>query len=196
VLAFLLGAALAAAPAPPLPRVLLRTGLGDVVLEVDLARAPATARNFLRHVEEGRYRGGSFHRTVTAAPDNQPGSAVKIEVIQAGPAPDRPDLPPIPLERTRDTGLRHLDGAVSMARDGPDTATGDFFVCIGDQPSLDFGGRRNPDGQGFGAFGRVVSGMEVVRRIHRAPAKGQALAPPVRILDALRLPSAPAEARP
>jgi peptidyl-prolyl cis-trans isomerase A (cyclophilin A) len=74
-----------------------------------------------------------------------------------------------------------------MARGAPDSATSDFFVCIGAQPELDFGGRRNPDGQGFAAFGRVVSGMDVVRRIHRAPAKGQALAPPVPILEAVRL---------
>jgi peptidyl-prolyl cis-trans isomerase A (cyclophilin A) len=188
VIALLLAAALAATPAPPLPRVLLRTGLGNVVVEVDVRRAPLTAGNFLRHVDDGRYRGGSFHRTVVLAPDNQPRNAVKIEVIQAGPAADRPGLPPIPLERTRDTGLRHVDGCLSMARDGPDTATGDFFVCVGDQPALDFGGGRNPDGQGFGAFGRVVSGMEVVRRIHRAPARGQSLAPPVPILDATRLP--------
>jgi peptidyl-prolyl cis-trans isomerase A (cyclophilin A) len=187
--ALLVAALLAAAPGAPLPRVLLRTGLGDVVVEVDVVRAPVTARNFLSYVEGGLYRGGSFHRTVTRAPDNQPGKAVKIEVIQAGPAPGRPERLPIPLERTRDTGLRHLDGSVSMARDGPDTATGDFFVCVGDQPDLDFGGRRNPDGQGFAAFGRVVEGMEVVRRIQRAPAQGQALSPPVPILDAVRLPA-------
>jgi peptidyl-prolyl cis-trans isomerase A (cyclophilin A) len=75
-----------------------------------------------------------------------------------------------------------------MARDGPDTATSDFFVCVGAQPELDHGGRRNPDGQGFGVFGRVVAGMEVVRRIHAAPAQGQSLVPPVRILEVVRLP--------
>jgi peptidyl-prolyl cis-trans isomerase A (cyclophilin A) len=73
-----------------------------------------------------------------------------------------------------------------MARDGPDTATSDFFICIGDQPSLDFGGKRNPDGQGFAAFGRVVRGMDVVRKIQTAPANGQTLTPPVKILRALR----------
>ena len=90
------------------------------------------------------------------------------------------------LERTRDTGLTHVDGAISMARDGPDTATSDFFVCVGAQPELDFGGKRNPDGQGFAAFGRVVSGMDVIRKIHAAPASGQSLAPPVKILGASR----------
>ncbi len=75
-----------------------------------------------------------------------------------------------------------------MARDGPDSATSDFFICIGDQPSLDFGGARNPDGQGFAVFGRVVAGMDVVRRIQAAPAEGQALTPPIRLLSARRLP--------
>jgi peptidyl-prolyl cis-trans isomerase A (cyclophilin A) len=186
VIALLLAAVLSAGPAP-LPRVSVRTSLGEIVLEIDVARAPATGRNFLRYVDAGRYRGGEFHRTVTTAPDNQPGKAVKIDVVQAGPAPG-PDLAPIALERTRDTGLSHLDGAISMARDGPDSATSDFFVCVGPQPSLDFGGRRNPDGQGFAVFGRVVAGMDVVRRIHGSPAKGQALAPPVAILEVVRLP--------
>jgi len=137
-------------------------------------------------VDAGRYRGGAFHRTVTTSPDNQPGKSVKIDVVQAGAAPGK-DFPPVALERTRDTGLAHVDGTLSMARDGPDTATSDFFVCVGAQPALDFGGKRNPDGQGFAAFGRVVSGMDVIRRIHGAPAKGQSLDPPVRILEATRL---------
>jgi peptidyl-prolyl cis-trans isomerase A (cyclophilin A) len=164
--------------------VSLRTSLGDVEIEVDAARAPVSAANFLRYVDGGHYEGGRFHRTVRL--DNQPGKSVLIEVVQAGVNPARPDLEPIRLERTRDTGLRHRDGTVSMARALPDSATSDFFVCIGDQPELDFGGKRNPDGQGFAAFGRVVEGMDVVRRIQRAPADGQALTPPVPILSARR----------
>lgn len=173
------------------PVVVLRTEAGDVELLVDTARAPATAANFLRYVDAGHYDGGRFHRTVRL--DNQPGKTVLIEVVQAGanPAREADGFPPIALERTSATGLRHLEGTVSMARDGPDTATSDFFVCIGDQPGLDFGGRRNPDGQGFGAFGRVVRGMDVVRRIQSAPADGQSLTPPVRILSARRRPVAP-----
>jgi peptidyl-prolyl cis-trans isomerase A (cyclophilin A) len=176
-------AAVEAAPA----RVLLATELGDVELEIDRARAPRTSANFLRHVERGRYDGGRFHRTVRA--DNQPASPVKIEVVQAGIDPEREgeSLAPVALERTSVTGLAHRDGTVSMARAGPDTATSDFFICGGDQPELDFGGRRNPDGQGFAAFGRVVRGMDVVRRIQAAPALEQTLTPPVRILRARRL---------
>jgi peptidyl-prolyl cis-trans isomerase A (cyclophilin A) len=167
------------------PKVVLRTTLGEIVLELD-DRAASTTANFLRYVEGGHYDGGRFHRTVRL--DNQPGKNVLIEVVQAGVNPTlaRKDYPPIALERTKDTGLRHLDGTVSMARDGPDSATSDFFICIGDQPELDFGGRRNPDGQGFAAFGRVVSGMDVVRRIQRSPADGQSLTPPVPITSASR----------
>jgi peptidyl-prolyl cis-trans isomerase A (cyclophilin A) len=136
-------------------RVRIQTQLGDIEVFLDLTRAPVTTSNFLRYVDRKFYDGGSFHRTVK--PDNQPKSKVKIEVVQAGANPDKEkeSFPPIPLERTDHTGLKHRDGTVSMARDGPDTATSDFFICIGDQPSLDYGGKRNPDGQGFAAFGRV-----------------------------------------
>jgi peptidyl-prolyl cis-trans isomerase A (cyclophilin A) len=116
-------------------------------------------------------------------PDNQPTNAVKIQVIQARAVPARAGelFPPIPLERTRDTGLKHLDGTLTMARDGPDTAQDNFVICIGDQPDLDFGGKRNADGQGFAAFGKVVRGMDVVRQIHQLPAEKQQLTPPIRI---------------
>ena len=174
------------ASARPPARVSLETALGAIVIEVDTVRAPITAINFLRYVERGEYDGGRFHRTVRD--NNQPNNKVLIDVVQAGPDPTgRQEELPVILERTRDTGLRHVDGAVSMARDGPDTATSEFFICIGDQPELDFGGRRNPDGQGFAAFGRVVAGMDVVRRIHDAPADGQSLTPPVAIRKARRV---------
>ena len=167
--------------------VRLVTGLGEIDIEVDLARAPVTAANFLRYVDAGRYDGGRFHRTVR--PDTEVRRDVSIEVVQAGTAPGREkdDFPPISLERTSTTGLRHVDGTVSMARGEPDSATSDFFVCIGPQPALDYGGARNPDGQGFAAFGRVVRGSGVVRRIQAAPASGQALTPPVPILSARRV---------
>src|SRR5438874_9792175 len=140
-------------------RVVIRTEAGDIEVELDAARAPDTVANFLRYVDGKFYDGGRFHRTVT--PGNQPGNKVKIEVIQGGinPTKEKEEFPPVKLERTRDTKLAHKDGTISMARDGPDTATSDFFICVGDQPELDFGGRRNPDGQGFAAFGRVVKGM-------------------------------------
>jgi peptidyl-prolyl cis-trans isomerase A (cyclophilin A) len=172
-------------PAAPV-RVVVSTALGSIEIEVDRARAPVTAANFLHYVDAGLYEGGRFHRTVTM--DNQPGAAVRIEVIQAGidPARAADEQAPIPLERTSKTGLSHRHGTVSMARAEPDSATSDFFICIGDQPSLDFGGARNPDGQGFAAFGVVVAGMDVVERIHASPASAQKLEPPIAILQVAR----------
>lgn len=167
-------------------RVVMETQKGIIEIVLNAGRAPVTTANFLHYVDAGLYNGGVFHRTVT--PDNQPDNKIKIQVIQGGinPARAKEDGPPIPLERTNKTGLKHLDGTISMARDGPDTATSDFFICIGDQPSLDFGGKRNPDGQGFAAFGRVVRGMDVVRAIQNSPAHGQTLTPPIRILRVYR----------
>jgi peptidyl-prolyl cis-trans isomerase A (cyclophilin A) len=186
VLAAVLGAP-AAGPAGPV-RVLIQTELGDVEAELDAAKAPATTANFLKYVDGKFYDGGRFHRTVK--PDNQPDNKVRIEVVQAGIDPGRAkdEFPPIELERTNRTGLRHKDGTLSMARDGPDTATSDFFVCVGDQAELDFGGKRNPDGQGFAAFGRVVKGMDVVKKVQAAPAEGQQLQPPIKILRIVRQP--------
>jgi peptidyl-prolyl cis-trans isomerase A (cyclophilin A) len=190
----LAAAAIAAAvaiarPAAQSPvRVLVQTELGDIVLEVDVKAAPRTAANFLRYLDAGHFDGGTFHRTVKM--DNQPDSPVKIEVIQAGVNPDRAKdgFPSISLERTSVTSLRHTDGAISMARGQPDSATSGWFICINDQPSLDFGGARNPDGQGFAAFGRVVRGMDVVRTIQRAPnTDAQRLTPPIKILKAARI---------
>jgi peptidyl-prolyl cis-trans isomerase A (cyclophilin A) len=170
---------------PDARKVLIRTEMGDILMEVDADRAPGTAGNFLRYVDARLYDGTSFFRTVTLG--NQPRDAVKIEVIQGGEVDPEKCFPPIVHETTRATGLRHTDGAVSMARATPGSATSSFFICINDQPELDFGGRRNPDGQGFAAFGRVVSGMDVVRRIQLSPADGQRLTPPVHIRSASRV---------
>jgi peptidyl-prolyl cis-trans isomerase A (cyclophilin A) len=166
--------------------VLIQTEKGDIAVELNATQMSVTVANFLRYVDGKYYDGGRFHRTVT--PDNQPDNKVKIEVIQAGIDPDKTkkEFAPIKLERTRDTKLSHKDGTISMARDGPDTATSDFFICIGDQPELDFGGKRNPDGQGFAAFGRVVKGMDVVKKIQTVPADGQTLSPPIKILRITR----------
>lgn len=170
-------------------RVLIQTELGDIEIQLDTKRAPITSKNFLRYVDAGHYDGGRFHRTVRLNPDNQPANKVKIEVIQAGVNPDKAkdNFGPIKLERTNITGLKHLDGTISMARAFADTATSDFFICIGDQPELDFGGRRNSDAQGFAAFGKVVKGMDVVRKIHQSPFVDQRLTPPVGIIKAKRL---------
>jgi len=169
------------------PRVQIDTALGSITVELDAVQAPATTENFLRYVLEGFYSDGEFFRTVTAA--NQPNDTVRIAVVQAGASSVKEDesYDPIALERTHVTGIRHVDGTISMARSEPDTATHSFFICVGDQPELDFGGRRNSDGQGFAAFGRVVEGMDLVREIHAMPADGQNLDPPLSIQRAVRV---------
>jgi peptidyl-prolyl cis-trans isomerase A (cyclophilin A) len=168
--------------------VFIPTELGNIEVELYSKKAPITVKNFLKYVDADFYDGGLFHRTVKL--NNQPGKKVLIEVIQASIYPDsvgrKEIFPPIPLERTNKTGLRHWNGTISMARDTPDSATSDFFICIGDQPSLDYRGKRNPDGQGFAAFGKVVRGMDVVKKIQMSRAEGQTLTPPVRIMKIVR----------
>jgi len=167
------------------PVVVVKTEVGEFTVEVYADEAPLTAANFMKYVEAGLYDGTVFHRSVTPdSPRNRPG---QIEVIQGGQVAGEKSFPAIALERTSATGVKHVDGAISMARGGPDTATSSFFICVGDQPELDFGGKRNPDGQGFAAFGRVVAGMDVVRRIHRSPVnEAEQLTPPVKILSITR----------
>ncbi|WP_373070078.1 FG-GAP-like repeat-containing protein [Gemmatimonas sp.] len=162
--------------------VVIETTRGTITALIDSAGAPISATNFLRYVDSLAYDGGRFHRAVTM--QNQPSDTVRIEVIQAGANASRVGarFAPVPLERTRDTGLRHRDGTLSMARGGPDSATSDFFICLGDQPALDFGGHRNLDGQGFAAFGIVTSGMDIVRAIQRSPVTAQAITLPVQIV--------------
>lgn len=182
--------AFAQAPAPASPVVVvLETTMGAIAIEVSVAKAPVTAANFLRYVDAGLYDAGRFHRTVR--PETETNKEHPIEVVQATRArrtPETPGFPPIPLERTSVTGLTHVDGAVSMARAGVDTGSADFFICIGAQPLLDFGGARNADGQGFAVFGRVISGMDVVKKIQAAPVRTgtQTLEPPIAILRAAR----------
>lgn len=163
------------------PKVMIRTGLGDITLEIYVDKAPITAGNFLKYVRENRFRGAAFYRVVRQ--DNQPHNKAKISVIQGGLMADIPgrSLPPIAHETTAQTGILHKDGVISMARLEPGTATSEFFICVGDQPELDFGGKRNPDGRGFAAFGRVIKGMEVVRRIQQQPTNEQILTPVIKI---------------
>jgi peptidyl-prolyl cis-trans isomerase A (cyclophilin A) len=176
--ATLLMAGMGRAPAEN-PRVVIDTEVGQIEVELDATRAPHTVANFLRYIDEQYFDGTSFYRTVT--PGNQPDNAIKIEVIQGGADGTKAAHEPIALEPTSVTGLRHGDGTLSMARNGPDTATSEFFICIGDQPELDFGGRRNPDGQGFAAFGHVVKGLDIVKLIQQRTAHLQRLVPPVAI---------------
>jgi peptidyl-prolyl cis-trans isomerase A (cyclophilin A) len=163
----------------------IETAAGDIRIEVYPDQALLTAANFLRYVDAGLYDGSNFFRVLTQG--NQPDNEFRIEVIQGGDAADEKCFPAIAHETTEMTGLRHLDGTISMARAEPGTASCSFFICIGDQPELDFGGRRNPDGQGFAAFGQVVAGMDVVKKIQNLDQEKQYLKKPLVIISIRRL---------
>jgi peptidyl-prolyl cis-trans isomerase A (cyclophilin A) len=171
---------------PPVPRDLpatvrmrIETSLGTIVVALDHAHAPVTTTNFVRYADDHRFDGTFFYRAART-----PG-APKEGFVQGGIAHSaRLLLPPIRLEPTSETGLRHRDGTLSMAHSTPDTAMGDFVICIGAQPGLDAHPGRSD--KGYAAFGRVVAGMDVARRILAAPAAGERLTPPVRILKVTR----------
>jgi peptidyl-prolyl cis-trans isomerase A (cyclophilin A) len=174
---------LAASPRGATPvDVAIVTSAGTIVVRLDAERAPLTTQNFLHYVDLGTYNGTTFYRTVRRASEPQ----TKIEVIQGGlnPHAANPMIRPIPLEPTNKTGLHNTDGAISMARTSdPNSASTEFFICIGDDRYLDAGGLTGP---GYAAFGRVLRGADVVRRIQRSPASGETLAPPIRIISMKR----------
>ena len=153
----------------------IETELGPIQLELYPDGAPITVSNFLRYVDENRYDDFHFYRVVHM--ENQPDNDVKIEVIQGGLGFDKHpmELPAIIHETTNKTGIRHLNGTLSMARMEPGTASSEIFLCINDQPELDYSGKRNPDGQGFAAFGKVISGMDLIRKIQLLPETKQML---------------------
>ena len=164
---------------------IIKTSLGDITIELYPKKAPITVANFLKYVDAHLYDNTTFFRSVTL--NNQPKDSVKIEVIQGGEVDSTKVLKAIQLERTSITGVLHKNGTISMARDKPDSATCSFFICINDQPSLDFGGKRNKDGQGFAAFGKVIKGMDVVKKIQLlAPNNEQYFKLPVLILSISR----------
>ncbi len=169
------------------PQVVIETDQGTITAEIYLKQAPISAGNFLKLVDQGHYNQGNavFYRVTRA--NNQPNNDVKIDVIQGGLYHEA-DADAIPHETTQATGLHHLDGSLSMARAEPGTASSEFFICIGDQPELDFGGKRNPDGQGFAVFGQVTDGMSTVHTIQALPDNQQYLIEPVVIRSIRRLP--------
>ncbi len=181
------------APPPQTTQVVLETTMGAITVALETERAPISAANFLRYVDEGRLDGTVFYRAMRLDWGEQPNG-----LVQAGTQYD-PEriLAPIAHEPTSVTGLSHVRGALSLARNEPGSATGDFSIMLQDQPGLD----ADPDNadpalrDGYAVFGRVVAGMEVVEAIHAAPTdpekgegwmKGQMLSDPVEIVDARR----------
>jgi peptidyl-prolyl cis-trans isomerase A (cyclophilin A) len=157
------------------PIVKIETALGSIELEIYEDKAPITAKHFLANVDNKIFDKACFYRVVHM--DNQEGRDIKIEVIQGGLFHDSivDGMPCIEHERTDKTGILHLDGVISMARYKPGTACTEFFICVGDQPHLDAGGLRNSDNEGFAAFGKVIKGMDVVRKIQKQREEEQML---------------------
>ena len=165
----------------------INTVYGNIYVKLLLKEAPTTCNNFLRYIDEHRYKDFHFYRTVTMS--NQPMSNIKIEVIQGGLGFEKHPLrlPPILHETTNATGIKHMNGTISMARIEPGSASSEIFICINDQPELNYGGRRNIDGQGFAAFGKVIKGLNVAKVIHSLPEKDQFLNKEVKINSIKRI---------
>ena len=188
------GGLLAAAPGLALaagrkPRVVIKTGRGSIVVELEAQKAPLTSANFLRYVDARSYDGGTFFRAART-----PGQPKDGTIVGAPDAKVRP-FPPIRHESTTRTGLKHLNGTLSLGRFAPGTATSNFFICVGDQPYLDANPGASGDNLGYAAFGRVVDGMSVVEKILSLPTngetkfadqRGQWLKPPVPIVSMRR----------
>lgn len=171
------------------PRVAIKTARGTIVVELEDKKAPLTAANFLRYVDAKAFDGGIFFRAART-----PGVEKDGTIVGAPDAKVRP-FPPIRHESTTKTGLKHLNGTISLGRFAPGTATNNFFICIGDQPYLDAHPGEPGDNLGYAAFGQVVSGMSVAERILRLPTngetkfkdqRGQWLKPPVPIVSMRR----------
>jgi peptidyl-prolyl cis-trans isomerase A (cyclophilin A) len=179
------------APTPQyaLVKVDLQTSEGTIVLALEKERAPVTTANFLRYVDQKKLDGVTFYRTVKVTPT--------IGFIQGGTRNDpKRTLPPIKHEPSNTTGIHALDGSIAMARNAPGTAAGDFFILVGDEPTMDADPKATGDNQGFATFGHVVAGMDVVRKIMDAATsptqgvgvmKGSMIAAPIRIIAAKRV---------
>lgn len=178
-----------AAPQYALVKVSLQTSEGPIVLALEKQRAPITTANFLRYVDQKKLDGVSFYRSVKVTPT--------IGFIQGGTRNDpKRTLPPIKHEPSSTTGVHNVDGTIAMARSAPGTASGDFFILVGDEPTMDADPKAPGDNQGFAAFGHVVEGMDVVRHIMDAATsatagagvmKGSMIADPIRIIAAKRV---------
>lgn len=171
------------------PTVKIETNFGDIIVELYPEKAPETVKAFLSYVDSGYYKNSSFYRVLKA--DDQPSSASKSELIQGGiwqtDYKKQQTIPGISLETTKQTGLLHKNGTISLARTTPGSANTEFFICLGDQPAYDYGGNANSDGQGFATFGKVIEGMEYIKQIHDQPDNAMSFTPPIKILNIKRL---------
>lgn len=166
-----------------LPHVIIETGYGEIEIELYTDKAPLTSNAFLRYIDSGYYDQSNFYRVLNMY--NQPSNAPKAFLIQGGIWKSNNDLaqslPGIPHESTKQTGILHKEGTISMARNEPGSAGPEFFIMVEEETGFDFGGENMEDGLGFAAFGSVVKGMPIVRKIHDLKEVNQYLQPPVYI---------------
>ncbi len=171
------------------PTVKIETNFGDILVELYPEKAPQTVAAFLSYIDSGYYKGSSFYRVLKE--EDQPSDAFKSELIQGGIWQTKNklqlSLKGIPHETTKQSGILHENGTISLARTEPGTASSEFFICVGEQPAYNYGGAANPDGQGFSAFGKVIKGMEYVKQIHSQPDNNTSFLPPIEIINIIRL---------
>lgn len=171
------------------PHIRIETSVGDIEIELYPTKAPKSVAAFLKNIDAGYYKNTSFYRILND--DNQASDSYKSHLIQGGLWKTNyklsSTLPTVPHETTQQTGITHTQGTLSFARQAPGTASSEFFICVSDEHGLDYGGKNNPDGQGYAAFGKVVNGMKVVGTIYQAPEEDQEFTPPVNIYDIVRL---------
>jgi len=168
-------------------RIVIETQFGDIEAELYPDKAPKSVAAFLSYIDSGFYKRSSFYRILSE--DNQPMGSAAAELIQAGLwgiGKSKAYLTGIPHEPTSLTGLKHVNGSLSLARQDTSTATTEFFICIGDQPGFDYGGENNPDKQGYAVFGKVVKGMDIVLKIYRRPEENQFFDPQIDIMTIRR----------
>ena len=171
------------------PTIEIQTNFGEIIVELYPEKAPKTVAAFLSYIDSGYYKNSSFYRVLKA--QDQPSNSPKSDLIQGGiwqtDYKKQLKIPGIPHENTRQTGILHKNGVISLARTNPGTASTEFFICIGDQPAYDHGGNANPDKQGFAAFGKVIEGMDVVKQIHKQPDNETSFTPSIPIKNIKRL---------
>ncbi len=166
------------------PQIVIETNLGKIEAELYPDKAPKTVAAFLSYVDSGFYKNSSFYRVVfdEAMSNDDDAGVIQGGIWQSNNAKAE-KLPGIPHESPKQTGLTHTSGTLSLARTTAGSANSEFFICIGDQSNYDDSKTLNPDGLGYAAFGKVISGMSIVRSIHRQPSNGEAFVKPVIILD-------------
>lgn len=171
------------------PTIKIETQFGDIYVELYPDKAPKTVKGFLSYVDAGYFKNTNFYRVLKR--EDQPSNAFKSELIQGGlwdvDYKKQKSIPGIPHESTKETGLLHKAGTISLARAEPGTASTEFFICLTDQPVYDFGGEASPEGLGFSPFGKVVRGMKIVKQINMQPNTSTTFLRPIKIWNIVRV---------